>query len=146
MPRVNVTVTATLHRRPHADYMSIAVELRHLAGGTLQIDPPGNPTVRICRRAPGSGPALTLDSAEIEAVPVLAGQNEVGSSEIISDNELVLLGPRQPGTVAYEATLELRASWRDDAWDWSANAIVLTDGPSSVSGSVIVGPPPASGA
>lgn len=141
MPRVNVTVTATLIPKPDADYMSINVELRHLAGGTLLIDPPGNPTVRIIRLAHVDGKAAALDATEIETVAVLAGQDEVGSSEIIADSELVLLGARQPGTVGYKATLQVQARWGDRAWDWPANALVLTDGPSSASGSVVVGAP-----
>ena len=141
MPRVNAVVTATLITTGGLDYLSIGVDLRHLAGGKLAIDPEGNPRVHIYRLTASETPGAAVTATEIgDGTPVLVDQREVGSSEFVTDNKLVLLGRRQRDTIAYDATLKLSARWRKhDAWDWSTNAIVRVDGPASASGAGVLG-------
>lgn len=144
VPRVNALVSATRFEQGAKDFLAVEVELRHTAGGRLRIDrdggfDPSQPVIEISRLDADAKVGEVIEPVLVTSVAVLQDQTELDAGEFARDHKVVPVGERPSDTIAYDVTFRLVAGWKDESWEWCANAIITITGPNTVTGAAVVG-------
>jgi hypothetical protein len=131
LPRVNVSVSASLYAVGGIDYVSFDATVTHVAGDTLSIDQGGTgedtaPHVAVRRLARASDEG-DLPATLVVTCPALRQDTTLSGGELTHEEGIVSVGRRLEDTIAYDVRFVFAGRWMNKSWTWSPNKILRVD-------------------